>query len=299
MIDLDKLSKRYVWSNSLGLSRSLLALATVLTLLFNAPSELFTDGIPSCDAFGISIFCLLSENVLLAKIISLIILTIVIVGWRPRFTCVLHWWITYSFACSVSTIDGGDHINAILTALLLPICIADSRKWHWQINNPSIEDSSYLFATRSIVAQVAFIVIKVQVSFIYLHSAVAKVSVKEWIDGTALYYWFSHPVFGANEFVKPLLSFFITNEYLSTYLTWAVILFEFSLFAGVFMDERFKKYFLVFGILFHFFIFLIHGLFTFFLVMSGAIILYFAPTYNFQLSTIAIGKIQKTRNHAI
>lgn len=278
---IERLSLKFVWSNSIGLSRTLLALATLITLLFNPFNQLFNEGTPACDALGISIFCLLKDKIWLLKSFCFIVLSLVIMGWRPRFTCLLHWWISYSFANSGAVIDGGDHICVILTTLLIPVCLTDSRKWHWNyFNDLNQGDFSYLFAAKSIMASTTLFVIKVQVSFIYLHSAVAKVSVKEWLDGTALYYWFTHPVFGANDTLKPILLPIVTHEYISAYLTWLVILFEFSLFAGIFMNKKTKTFFFVLGIAFHFGIFLLHGLFTFFLVMSSALILYLHPEHN-------------------
>ncbi len=293
MIDINDISSRIVWKNSIGLARAILALATLLTLVFNSALDLFLDGIADCDSFQISIFCVLKDYPALAKGLSIFILLLVVSGWQPKATCIPHWWITYSFANSVATIDGGDHISTILTALLIPVCLTDFRKWHWHIIQQA--SPSLLFSTRSIIAQTALFVIKIQISFIYLHSAVAKVSVKEWMDGTSLYYWFTHPVFGANNLVKPILSIIIYNDYLSTYLTWSVILFEFILFAGIFMSNRTSKVFLVLGVLFHFSIFIIHGLFTFFLVMTAALILYFRPMSNFK----TLSRFLKVKNEKL
>ncbi len=279
MIDLEKFSSRNVWGNYLGLSRSSIAFGTFLTLVFNPLAELITGSGPSTDPLGISIFTILSQHLTLAKVISLSILALVVIGWRPRYTSVFHWWITYSFASSANIIDGGDHISVILTSLLLPLCLTDSRKWHWQ-SLENINTTTIKFAATSITAQIAIFIIKIQISFIYLHSAVAKTRVTEWMDGTALYYWFKHPVFGGNDFILPILSPLINNEFISTYLTWFVIIFEFFLFAGIFMDNKLKPFFMALAISFHFLIFLIHGLSSFFFTMSGALILYFAPTYN-------------------
>jgi len=281
---IERVSLKFVWTNSVGLARSIIALSTLVTLIFNPFDQLFKEGIPSCDTLQISLFCLLRYSPILLKSLCIFILSLVILGWRPRITGVLHWWIAYSFANSGGSVDGGDHIGLILTTLLIPICLTDPRKWHWQFFDDIEEEKfSYSFSSSSIIAQVTLFVIKLQVSFIYLHAAVAKVSVKEWMDGTALYYWFSHPVFGANDFLKPILMAFVKNEYISTYLTYVILILEFSLFAGIFMNTKLRKTFLILGILFHFGIFMIHGLFTFFLVMVGALILYFNPESSFRL----------------
>ncbi len=58
---------------------------------------------------------------------------------------------------------------------------------------------------------------------------------------------------------------------------WGTIIFELIVFAGLFMDKRFKKWLLVGGILFHFFTVIIHGLASFFFTMTAALILYLIP----------------------
>lgn len=60
-------------------------------------------------------------------------------------------------------------------------------------------------------------------------------------------------------------------------MTWGTIIFEFLLFAGIVMDKQYKKRFLILGLLFHFSIFLIHDLASFFCTMCGCLILYFIP----------------------
>lgn len=123
----------------LGICRTLLACATLTTLLFNDYAVLFPEiqGIqsilPEQDFFfnKISIFTLVGENYLLAKSVSVIILLVTIIGWRPRVSAIFHWWITFSLFSSSPSIDGGDQLASILTLLLVPICLVDSRKWHW------------------------------------------------------------------------------------------------------------------------------------------------------------------------
>ncbi len=101
------------YSSTLGLVRSLLALSTLLTLLFNDSGSIFSSPLSTqiCTS-GIkelSLYCLFSGGDLyIARIVSILILVLVIVGIYPRVTGVLHWWVSLSFFISTPYVDGGD-----------------------------------------------------------------------------------------------------------------------------------------------------------------------------------------------
>lgn len=269
-----------VWTNTYGMARSLLAFGTLSTLVINSNDILFKpsfQGISYCDSIGISLYCIF-ENLLFGKLISIFILMLVVVGWRPLITGILHWWVMYSFINSAIILDGGDHIASIITLLLIPITLTDNRKWHWakyEVRKPT----KTWVGIKSIIALSSILAIKVQVSVIYLNSAAAKLSVKEWTDGTAIYYWFNHPIFGYPHWLGGIIEPVILNGTTLFIISWGTILFEFVLFAGLFMDNRFKRAFLALGLLFHFGIFIIHGLASFFFTMSACLIIFLGPTY--------------------
>lgn len=296
--NIQKISVKVPWTNVYGMARSLLAFSTLLTFVFNDSSYLFKTGVgveemPACGSLIVSIFCVFN-NFLLSKILAIGILSAVVVGVYPRITGVLHWWVMYSFVNSASVLDGGDHIAAIITLLLIPITITDCRKNHWAVYKE--DTGTILHSWKSIVAQTTFVVIKIQVALIYLNSAGAKLLIEEWTNGTAIYYWFSHPVFGYPQTIAFLLDPLISNPFIVTLLTWSVIIFEFILFAGLFMSEKNKKYLLICGILFHFAIAVVHGLVSFSLVMSTCLILYLTPI--FQSLVIRNLRSKKAYNYA-
>jgi len=293
------LTKFNPFTNVYGFARSLLALGTLLTFVFSDIHELFRPAMgiaeyPICQGFAgkISLFCLLSFNLLLAKWVAIIILLIVIVGWLPRFTGVLHWWISFSFMNSAILVDGGDQVTAILTLLLIPITIFDSRKWHWtKSNSATINLTSYDMYKR-IIANSTLNIIRIQVAIIYLHSAVAKCSVPEWENGTALYYWFTDPMFGFSDWLKPAIMPVINSAFGVTLLTWSVVLLEFLLFSGLLANKKIWPTLLTLGILFHVGIALIHGLTSFAIAMLAALILFLRPVEKeFSLSKSKIFRI--------
>lgn len=280
---LQKVSSRIPWTNTYGLARSTLAMGTLLTLVFNDMSHLFKPisaslDTPACDSLGISIFCLLGIG--LGRVAAVIVLAVVIIGWRPRITGILHWWVMYSFINSATVLDGGDHIAAIISLLLVPLTLTDSRRSHWQ-RFETLDDFNMPFQMQSIVAQTTIVIIKVQIAIIYLNAAVSKISVTEWSNGTAVYYWFKHPMFGYTEGLGFLLEPLVYNRFGVMAISWGTIALELTLFAGLFMDKRLKRYVFIIGVAFHFGILVVHGLVSFFFSMTACLILLLGPSFTY------------------
>ena len=283
-----KLVDRKYWTNYLGLSRTLLAISTLLTLLFNSKNTLFYFGVTDnislkcSEVNSFSIFCAFN-NLNTALLISYIVLLFVIIGLYPRITAILHWWITYSFATSSFAVDGGDQIASIITLILIPICIFDKRKWHW-----STDSSNHSYYAKTI-AFFAYLLIYIQIFVIYLHSTIGKLWVNEWLNGTALYYWFYNSFFGLSDCLKPLFNIILKSPILLTFSTWGILLLELFLSLGLFYNQKKIRFiFCILGILFHFFIILVHGLVSFSIIMSSVLIIYFlSRDYNFKFLTYA------------
>lgn len=290
LIDLNKkiedLSlKKFPYTNVVGLSRSIIALGTLLTLLFNPLSNIFHITIdnkivnpllnPISPLNNYNFFILVGfENIIFMKWIAICILLITISGYFIKITSILHWWISLSFLYFSSIIDGGDQIAAILTFVLIPLCITDPRKNHWN-------DIKHFSSSKNIIGLFSIWIIRLQVAIIYFHAAIGKFNVTEWSDGTALYYWFNHSVFGMpimlSHFINPILSSYV----LISFLTYGVILFEILLFLALTSSEKYRKIILPFAVAFHLGIILFHGIFSFFFSISAGLILYLYPTYHY------------------
>ncbi|UZT99070.1 HTTM domain-containing protein [Chryseobacterium fluminis] len=271
--------KNSPFSPILGLGRSLIAFGTLISFLFNDADTLFVQKTFKTDDIwdNINIFNIFGYNNLNWSIsLSIIILVITISGYFIRITGILHWWITYSFLNSAIIIDGGDQISSILTLLIVPICILDNRKNHWLYQ--SIESSEI----KKFIATSIFFVIKFQTSVLYFNAAVGKFPVDEWWDGTAMYYWVNHSSFGAPNYLKSIILPLIENKYSVFALTWGTIILELFLSISVFLKKELRIFACFIGIFFHFLIFIILGLGSFFFAMSGTLILYLIP-FNFNL----------------
>jgi antimicrobial peptide system SdpB family protein len=267
------------WTNVYGLARTLLATGTAATLVFNRSTTLFhpLQGVPEVPiCYGISrlgLFCLVPHHLEMARWIAVAILLVVASGWYPRFTGPLHWWVSFSLMTSSVIVDGGDQVSAVLTLLLLPVTLTDWRKWHWD-SDQTPDHAQW----KCLLALFALLAVRVQVAGIYFHAAVGKLRVQEWTDGTALYYWFTHPDFGASRPLFWLLRPLLIHGTTLALMTWCSILVEFSLFMALVMPKRAWGYFLRLGIAFHVMIALIHGLVSFGFAMIAALVLYLRPT---------------------
>ncbi|WP_025742676.1 sporulation-delaying protein SdpB family protein [Aquimarina pacifica] len=292
---ISQITNKEYHTNVVGLSRSLLAFGTLLTLLFNNNQLLFFYGVDFDTRYiGQSPFTLFGlftdANLMYAKLIAIAVLLVVILGYYPRFMGILHWYITYSFLSDCPIVDGGDQIASQITLILIPITLLDSRKSHW--NKPRTKNySPYL----RIVTYFAFFLLHFQIAFIYFDAAVSKIRVEEWINGTAVYYWFTSPTFGVGDFLQPLIYPLLKHPITLTLITWSTIALELTLAGALFMKYTKSKILLFLGLAFHFMIILIHGLPSFFCTMSACLVIYLLPS-NYHISSIKIAEIFSKKN---
>lgn len=260
------------WTNWLGISRSLLSFALLITLLFNNKFTLFYMGMqnenyPKFKNIEFNLFSWFS-NFETGIIISIVILTFVVLGIFPKYTCIPHWFVTYSFSNTASCIDGGDQVATIVTLLLIPICLFDSRKWHW--SSVRIEKKFY----QKTIATFSYFLLSFQIFNVYFFASVGKFKIEEWKNGTAIYFWLTQPLFGATDFFKPIVDLILFSPILTTFLNWSVLIFELLIAFSIFSSNiKQKKMILIMGLLFHFFISLFLGIVSFSIIMSACLII--------------------------
>ena len=277
-----KLSNTNLHTEKIAIVRMILALGTLMTLLFNDINLLaYTDYLYDAElmraananllGLQMSLFKLFSPVV--GKIVSICILILVISGYFPQVTSFLHAWVNISITNSLVPIDGGDQIAANLSLFLIPICLTDPRINQWNTSKPS---NAYI----NVFANVTFFFIQLQAAIIYLQSGIGKMYTEEWKEGTAAFYWLSHPIHGAPDWLRSILEPLTLSNYVFL-VTWAVMVFEVFLFSCIFANKRVKSAFLAAAIGFHFSIFVIHGLFSFFFSMFALLLIYLDDANHF------------------
>jgi antimicrobial peptide system SdpB family protein len=270
---------RSPWTDTYGLARTLIALTTLTSLLFDSAVAIFNPfGGPLAPLTGAARYGIVPllgpERLELSRWIMIAILLVVISGWRPRVTGVLHWWVTFSFMCASSLIEGGDQLATNLTMLLVPLTLTDPRRSHWDDVPPCATRRRRILA---VVGASVLPVVRLQMAVVYLHASIGKLGVNEWANGTALYYWFLHPMFGAPTWLRPWIDPLVSNGATVLAMTWGVIVFELVLASALFMRPRRQRQLFFLAVAFHAGIILIHGLASFFFAMAGGLVLYLLP----------------------
>jgi antimicrobial peptide system SdpB family protein len=260
-----------------------MALSPLATLLLNdfdllfKPTGVIHSNYPNMYVSKLSFFYILQDYLLYAKILSCSILSLVVLGFSPRLTCVFHWWICLSICLSSSIIEGGDQILSNLVFLLIPSYINDNRLNHWNMNttvvqNDFIKNLSFCFS----------ILITLQISIIYLSASIGKLKVDEWRNGTAIYYWLNNNIFGAPSILVPTVNLITSFGLLTAIASWGTLLLEFLLGISFNWSSKSKQKLFYIAVMFHFLIFVFHGLFTFMITMTATLILFLNPNLKFK-----------------
>jgi len=270
------------WTNCFGVARSLIAVGPLLTLLFTRGSDLvfpFTDASdpnPCRGAATLLLFCVGGENVHpeVKRWLAAALFAAAVSGWRPRLTCLPHAYAAFSFFNGISTPEGGDQISSIVALLLIPVCLTDSRRWHWQPGDPDPTRSGPRWATIGIIG---IALIKLQVSWVYLQAGISKLSQESWDNGTAMYYWTRNADFGVANWQRAVIFWFTKQPIPEAVLTWFPIVIEISLGISLLLPLRARIPLLCAGILMHLLIGLLIGLWSFAIIMWGCLIFLLAP----------------------
>lgn len=273
----------------LGLVRSAIAGACLLTLLFTPTEHLFFRSVTfptgancSTTLSWLSLFCLGAQNgqLELTKWIAIILLLVVAAGILPAVTAIPHWWVTWSLMTSSTAIDGGEHLAADLTLILVPLLLIDRRRWHWEVDRGYVRRGAWVKAT----------------GYVYFQASVAKFAVLEWSDGTALWYWMQNPVLAPPTPVGPVIRWALQWLPITVALTYGTLVLQLALVGAVFARDRARRVLLLLAVAFHLAIASLMGLWSFSLIMIAAdILLLIRPHEAKRLSVIMHSSIRRER----
>ncbi|WP_331254334.1 sporulation-delaying protein SdpB family protein [Streptomyces halstedii] len=269
------------WTNVYGLARTLLALGTLGTLAFSSTGTLFrpvaTQGdYPICTGpMRAGVFCLAPENGLTAtRWLCVLVLLVVASGWRPRWTALPHAWVSFSVFSGIAIADGGDQITVVLSSLLALTALGDPRRWHWQ----TLPEEAARSRRRAVLlGTTGLVLVRVQMSFLYFQSCVAKLPHAEWADGTAMWYWGHSLAFGAPGPLQPLVNPVLASPLGVALLTWVPLVIEIGLAASLLLAQRWRWRLFAAGVLFHLSIAVMMGLWSFALAMIGGLVVLCLP----------------------
>ncbi|WP_436498462.1 sporulation-delaying protein SdpB family protein [Actinokineospora sp. HUAS TT18] len=254
-----------------AVGRSMLALATLSIVVATPDSALFPyltaqpEG-PRCDGLrSLSLWCVGGGSpaaLTIARVVTVLVLVLVAAGYRPRWTCVPHWYATVSVGVSVYVPNGGDRAAQVATLLLIPLCIGDHRRWHW--TTPTAPPPPWSGGS----AYAAHLALRLQVAIIYGHAAVAKLTEAIWRDGTAVHYAMQDAYFGAPDGLLRLVE---SVPGLVFALTWGAIALEVVIAVAVLGGPRTRTVALTCGVALHTAFAAAFGLISFALVMISVL----------------------------
>ena len=258
--------------------RTALALATLSELLFTRSGALFTRVGPAvgplCSAQPkVSLFCLAGQYEFLEarRWLAIVLLLVVASGYRPRYLTIVHLWVVYSVTTSVTLPDGGDSIALIVVCLITPMCLADQRRWHWTA------PARLMGRDGRTIAYLSFWALRLQIAYLYADSAIAKMGVADWQNGSAFYYFIRDKMFGSADPLSPLWVWLSDQSLVTLTVTWGAIVAELAIALFVLLDARWRLAAFGLAVALHALIFLTMGLFSFSLVMAAVAALIATP----------------------
>jgi antimicrobial peptide system SdpB family protein len=259
----------------LAVARSLLATAQLAPLLFASDDTLFRSAAglvdaPDCGGLrASSMWCMTGlgqAGISTGRLLGILVLLSVAAGVVPKWTCVPHWYVTFSFAAGVNVPNGGDQVAEVITLLLIPICLGDTRRWQWSWPSrplpPNWRGAAYA----------AWLGTRYQLSIIYCWAALAKLASPSWRHGRAIALIFGDPTYGLPPWLRGLGGWIADHPSVDLLATWTVIGMELLIAAALlYLTPRRRRTVLVFAVVLHGGIIFAMGLGTFGATMIAAV----------------------------
>jgi antimicrobial peptide system SdpB family protein len=285
---MNKIFSESPYTNVLQIARTVLALGLLLTLVFTDFNHIIIQKIngefvnPLLNEtflyYKFNLYYLFGYDPFLYKFFSIAIIIFVFSGFLPQISSILHFWLAVSFMLSSSLLDGGDQIHSNLSLLLIPICLCDPRINMWKSTQHNVN------IYRIFIGNIFLFLISLQMSAIYFHASVGKYDVLEWANGTAIYYWINHTIFGLPEYLE-FINYFASKSWFTVSLTYLTLAIEIVFAGAIFMDRSKRKIIFPIAVIFHISIIFIFGIASFFFSMLAGLILYMLPVSKNFIST--------------
>ncbi|RKT54653.1 HTTM domain-containing protein [Saccharothrix australiensis] len=262
----------------LSVGRALLAAAQLAVLVFNQDADLFVatrehpTGVDCGGVRAAALPCATADAPLVGRIAAVAVLLVVASGYRPRWTCVPHWYVTAGLAMTMPMANGGDKIAQIATMLLVPLCLGDDRVWQW---GPVVRP---LAANWRGVAFAALVVLRGQLCLVYAYAGLSKLGDPLWRQGSAMSVVFADPYFGLAREVHDLVAPALSWYWPMALLGWSVIAAQLVIAVAVLGGPRARALAFALGLCLHLGIALLMNLPLFTLAVLGMLVVGCAPT---------------------
>lgn len=227
-----------------------------------------SNASPKCDGVGsVSAFCLVEGG--RQEIAWLLALGLLVVasGFLPRYTSVLHFWISLSVAQSIALPDGGEAAAQVVTFFIMIASANDRRLFHWTSGSGSMNHSRWQG-----VSWAGSWGLRLQVAFIYLNSSLTKLSTDTWQDGSATYYVSRMVSFGASEPLADLYRDSMAISFVALATSWGTIAIEAIVALLIVRGKWAHPFALGLSSALHLGIMWQLGIFSFALIMLGAVL---------------------------
>jgi antimicrobial peptide system SdpB family protein len=255
---------------SLAVGRTLLALAELSVLVFTRDGTLFMylPGLPGgvqCNGVrAASLWCVADSqghHLAIVRWFAVGILAVAASGYRPRWTCIPQWYVTFSLGATITSPNGGESAAAIATLVLIPICLGDPRRWQW--TKPATEqDPSWRGA-----AHAAILALRLQVAVIYANAAISKLLHHGWRNGTAMFNVAHDPNFGFPPAALRALNPLLTHYWSIAALTWSIPFLEIVIAVSVVGTLHLRRLAIALVLVLHVGIIIVMGLGSFGVIM--------------------------------
>ncbi|MDH6118945.1 sporulation-delaying protein SdpB family protein [Kitasatospora sp. GAS204B] len=259
----------------LAFARSVLALSELISIVFTPDHSLFTyqpglsSGMRCYGAHDLSLWCVAGSTpagLLSSRLIAIAVLVLVVSGYRPRWTCAPHWFVTWSLSVSMTMPSGAEEAALAGTMLMMPFLLGDTRIWHW--TRPS-EPLAPVWAGSSYAAWWA---IRCQIAIIYFTAGISKLCTAQWRSGHAMYTVLVDPFYGLPPGIRQALGPLLASESAIRLLTWGALAIELAIAAAALSPRRARRTAFCLAVLLHGGIMVAMGLVSFGLVMIALVL---------------------------
>lgn len=275
-------------SKFIPIGRAIIALAQLSFILFTSPEARFAEVGPQpfgprCQSWSqAGFYCLVGkEHLTLADGLVVVGLILVLSGFYPRWTGILHLYITYTISTAVTLPDGGESVALIFAGLLAVVSLSDNRRNAYVADVDVDQISDPLKG----ISQAAIIFGRVQLCYLYADAAIAKLGVADWANGTALYYIANNTLFGDWFHVLETSEVF-DHGWLLAVATWLPIALELLIAINIIGTSNMRRTAFTLLVILHGAIILSMGLVSFGLIMIGCCLAVITPPNRYESISI-------------